>query len=175
MKTTIKVHRINRGISIEDAAEALGITVEELRKCKQKLPFRHKKRHFVQIERRDKMLKTCSVCGKIHDFNKVCRRKTTKKSTEASKFRKTYRWTEKSKYIKQRDNYLCQVCLLDKYNTNYKYTYRELEVHHIIPLEEDYNKRLDSDNLITLCRYHHELAEKGEISREELQEIIADK
>ena len=121
------------------------------------------------------MLKTCSVCGKIHDFNKVCRRKTTKKYTEANKFRKTYKWTEKSKYIKQRDNYLCQVCLLDKYNTNYKYTYKELEVHHIIPLEEDYNKRLDSDNLITLCRYHHELAEKGEISREELQKIIADK
>ena len=121
------------------------------------------------------MLKTCSVCGKIHDFNKICRRKTTKKSTEANKFRKTYKWAEKSKYIKQRDNYLCQVCLLDKYNTNYKYTYKELEVHHIIPLEEDYNKRLDSDNLITLCRYHHELAEKGEISREELQEIIVDK
>ena len=48
-------------------------------------------------------------------------------------------------------------------------------MHHIISLEEDYNKRLDSDNLITLCRYHHELAEKGEISREELQEIIATK
>ena len=57
----------------------------------------------------------------------------------------------------------------------FEYTYKELEVHHIIPLEEDYNKRLDSDNLITLCRYHHELAEKGEISREELQKIIADK
>lgn len=85
------------------------------------------------------------------------------------------KWTERSKYIKQRDNYLCQVCLLDKHNTNYKYTYKGLEVHHIIPLEEDYNKRLDSDNLITLCRYHHELAEKGEISREALQEMIADK
>lgn len=48
-------------------------------------------------------------------------------------------------------------------------------MHHIIPLEEDYNKRLDSDNLITLCRYYHELAEKGEISREALQEMIADK
>ena len=48
------------------------------------------------------MLKTCSVCGKIHDFNKVCRRKTTKKATEANKFRKTYKWTEKSKYIKQK-------------------------------------------------------------------------
>ena len=121
------------------------------------------------------MLKTCSVCGKIHDFIKVCRRKTTKKTTEASKFRKTYKWTEKSKYIKQRDNYLCQVCLIDKYNTNYRYTYKELEVHHIIPIEEDYNKRLDSNNLITLCRYHHEMAEKGEISRKELQEIIASK
>ncbi len=29
--------------------------------------------------------------------------------------------------------------------------------------------------MIDLCRYHHEMAEKGEISREELQEIIADK
>ncbi len=32
MKTTLKVHRVNRGISIEDAAEALGISVEQLRK-----------------------------------------------------------------------------------------------------------------------------------------------
>lgn len=85
------------------------------------------------------------------------------------------KWTEKSKYIKQRNNHLCQICILDKHNTYYRYIYKDLEVHHIIPLEEDYNKRLDSDNLITICRYHHELAEKGEISREALQEIIADK
>lgn len=32
MKATLKVHRVNRGISIEDASEALGITVEQLRK-----------------------------------------------------------------------------------------------------------------------------------------------
>ena len=32
MKTTVKVHRVNRGISSEDAAEALGISVEQLRK-----------------------------------------------------------------------------------------------------------------------------------------------
>lgn len=121
------------------------------------------------------MLKTCSVCGKIHDFNKMCIRKTTQKNTKATKFRKTYKWTEKSKYIKQRDNHLCQVCLLDKYNTSYRYTYKDLEVHHIVPIEEDYNKRLDSDNLITLCRYHHEMAEKGDISREELQKIRENK
>lgn len=119
------------------------------------------------------MLKTCSVCGQLHDFNKVCKRKTTQKKTEATKFRKSYEWTEKSKRIRQRDKYLCQVCLTGKYETNYRYTYKELEVHHIIPIEEDYSKRLDSDNLITLCRYHHELAESGQISREEMQEIVA--
>ena len=32
MKTTLKVHRVNRGISIEDAAEELGLSVEQLRK-----------------------------------------------------------------------------------------------------------------------------------------------
>ncbi len=121
------------------------------------------------------MLKTCSVCGKIHDFNKVCRRQKPKKKSEANKFRKTNRWTEKSRSIRQRDKYLCQVCLSGKYDTNYRYTYKELEVHHIVPLEEDYSKRLDSNNLITLCRYHHEMAEKGQIPREELQEMVAGK
>ena len=119
------------------------------------------------------MLKTCSVCGQLHDFNKVCRRKSTKKTTEASKFRKTNKWTEKSRSIRKRDKFLCQVCLTGRYETNYRYTYKELEVHHIIPLAEAYDRRLDSDNLITLCRYHHELAESGQISREELQELIA--
>ena len=121
------------------------------------------------------MLKTCSVCGRIHDFNKVCKRRTKQKLTESTKFRKTNKWTEKSRSIRARDKHLCQVCLIGKYNTNYRYTYKELEVHHIIPIEEDYSKRLDSDNLITLCRYHHEMAEKGQITREELQEIVAGK
>ena len=35
----------------------------------------------------------------------------------------------------------------------------------------DYDRRLDDDNLITLCRYHHEKAEKGLISRKKLLEI----
>lgn len=121
------------------------------------------------------MMKTCSVCGKIHDFNKVCKRQNGKKKSEANKFRNTNRWIEKRKQIKERDKNLCQVCLTGKYDTNYRYTYNELEVHHIIPINEDYSKRLDSDNLITLCRYHHEMAESGQISREKLQEIVAGK
>lgn len=34
------------------------------------------------------------------------------------------------------------------------------------------NKKLDSDNLITLCRMHHDQAEKGIISKEELYELL---
>lgn len=119
------------------------------------------------------MFKTCSVCGKIHDINKVCHKGKTKKDTNANRFRKTYKWAEKSRRIRERDKHLCRVCLSGKYNTNYRYTYNQLEVHHIIPIEEDYSKRLDDDNLITLCNMHHKMAETGEIPREELQEIVA--
>ena len=45
---------------------------------------------------------------------------------------------------------------------------RDTSVHHIVPLVEDYEKRLDDDNLITLCSRHHEMAEKGDIDRREL-------
>ena len=121
------------------------------------------------------MLKTCSICGGIHDEADMCKRTNNKKDTESNKFRKSYRWTEKSKEVRKRDKNLCQICITGKYNTNYRYTYNDLEVHHIIPIEEDYNKRLDSNNLITLCRYHHEMAEKGQIKREELIKIVAGK
>ena len=38
-----------------------------------------------------------------------------------------------------------------------------------------YYKKLDSENLITLCNMHHKMAEDNKISREELQEIVARK
>ena len=118
------------------------------------------------------MLKTCSICGKIHDFNQVCNRPCKKKTTRQNEFRDSYQWKQKRNQIKSRDKYLCQVCLSGKYETSYRYTYDELEVHHIVPIEEDYLLRLDSNNLITLCRMHHEMAEAGEISKEELKAMI---
>lgn len=122
-----------------------------------------------------KMLKTCSICGEIHDFNKFCKRKPTYKLTSESKFRKSYKWSEKSKQIRKRDKYLCQICKSNRYNTINQYNYIELEVHHIVPISEDYSLRLDDTNLITLCRYHHELAERNNISRKELSEIVKEK
>ena len=49
------------------------------------------------------------------------------------------------------------------------------EVHHAISLEEDFDKRLDNDNLITLCEEHHEQAERGEIPRAVILKIVEEK
>ena len=117
---------------------------------------------------------TCSKCG-IVPRGHNCPYKTYKKKaydTEADKFRKTKRWTNKSIEIRQRDRYLCRVCEANLYNTIQRFNYNELDVHHITPIAEDYNKRLDNDNLITLCRYHHKMADDGKIPREELCKLI---
>jgi len=98
--------------------------------------------------------------------DKMCKR-VYKKNTKESQFRNTNAWIKKRNQIKKRDKYLCQLCLKDNI-----YTYDNLQVHHIIPIAKDYNKKLDSNNLITLCRMHHEQAEKGIISKEELYELL---
>ncbi len=120
-----------------------------------------------------KILKTCKYCG-IVQYNHVCpqRRFRERKNTEIEKFRCSNKWQNKRDEIKKRDLYLCQICIREIYNTVIKYNSKELSVHHNIPIKEDYDKRLDNNNLITVCNYHHELCEKGEISREQVQEII---
>jgi predicted HNH restriction endonuclease len=69
---------------------------------------------------------------------------------------------------------MCQVCIRELYNTQTKYNFDNIQVHHIVPLNdpEGWDKRLDDDNLIALCPYHHSMAEHGEISRDELFEIV---
>lgn len=117
---------------------------------------------------------TCSRCGIVKRGHKCPHRKSREKppDRQSDQFRKTKRWTDKSIEIRQRDKYLCQICLRDRYNTLSFLNYKSVEVHHITPICEDYNKRLDNDNLISLCAYHHRMADNGEIPREELYEIV---
>lgn len=117
---------------------------------------------------------TCSICGVVKRGHKCPYKKDrrTDKNSKADKFRKSKAWTKKSIEIRQRDRYLCRVCEANLYNTIQQFNYDKLEVHHITPVNEDYNKRLDNDNLITLCNYHHKMAEAGDIPREELKGLI---
>jgi hypothetical protein len=118
------------------------------------------------------MYKSCSKCGKIHDYNKRCYVGDTyrKKNTNANKFRRTTEWKYKSEEIRQDSKYLCSVCL-----DNNIYNYNRLEVHHISPIEEDYNRRLDNYNLICLCNEHHREAEEGRIDKEYLFKLADDR
>ena len=47
-----------------------------------------------------------------------------------------------------------------------------LEVHHIVKISASEEGKLQDENLITLCRYHHEMAEKNIIDKEELYKLV---
>lgn len=120
------------------------------------------------------MLKSCKYCTRIHDSKFDCGKKPQrrKQCNDKDRFRWTQAWQKKREEIKRRDNYLCQMCIRLLYDTHNRYTYNGLQVHHVIPLEEDFEKRLDNDSLITLCERHHEMAEKGDISRRKILDIV---
>lgn len=121
------------------------------------------------------MLKSCKYCMRIHDSKFDCGKKPQRKKqgNNKDKFRWTAAWQNKRDEIKERDKYLCQACIRNLPGTINKYTYNNLSVHHAIPLEDDFEKRLDNDNLITLCDYpHHEMAESGEIPLYTILSII---
>lgn len=120
------------------------------------------------------MKKACSYCGKIHDRGYHCGRKPEERTSGAESFRATYDWKTKSIAIRKRDQYLCVACRNELPGTVRRLNNEELSVHHIIPLKVDYSLRLDEDNLITLCRTHHEMAEAGEIPAEALLELVRD-
>ena len=64
-------------------------------------------------------------------------------------FYKSKEWTKIRYLAISRDMGLCQECLKAGRRT------RGTEVHHIIPIKDDWNKRFDLDNLVTLCRECH--------------------
>jgi len=117
------------------------------------------------------MLKSCKYCMRIHDSKFDCGKKPQRKklSTDKNKFRWSRTWREKRNQIAERDKYLCQLAIRENPP---RYIYSDLEVHHIIPIEEDWDLRLEDSNLITLSEQYHEKAERNEISRGYLQDIL---
>jgi 5-methylcytosine-specific restriction endonuclease McrA len=82
-------------------------------------------------------------------------------------------WREKRDEIRERDMFGCVCCQKKIHDLGKRQFDTEgIEVHHIIPLVENFDLRLDDDNLISLCREHHELAEKGTIDREVLLSLV---
>ena len=126
------------------------------------------------------MLKACAYCGRVHDAGYTCAKKAEAtgrypKESRASRIRSLSRWQKTREYIKRRDHGVCQLCL-----KNYTagdtaslrpYEDNDIEVHHIVSIDEDANKAFDEYNLISLCRFHHEQADAGLIPRAHLLEM----
>ena len=120
------------------------------------------------------MWKACSRCGQIHDENYKCTKNATKYDVDYSKYgtleerrlRRTAAWTKKSKAVRSAAQYLCEVC-----RDKGVYNYEDIEVHHIIPIKDNKALYLDDDNLICLCREHHEQAESGRLEVDYLKAL----
>ena len=128
------------------------------------------------------MLKTCSTCGRVHDFNAVCpkrieyeRRRSAQydrrqyvRDSKADKFRSTQAWQRKRNEVRERDLNVCRYCFL----VRHRIVTDGLSVHHIVPIEQAYRKRLSDGNLITLCRECHEQAESGAVAPSTLTALL---
>lgn len=115
------------------------------------------------------MYRSCTRCGKIHDVNHKCKvnREYKIKDSEVHKLRNTTAWVYKAREMKERAGYLCEVCKADGV-----YTYEGLEVHHIEKLKDKPTKLLDDDNLITLCVFHHKMADNGMLEASYLRKLV---
>ena len=113
------------------------------------------------------MLKACSRCGKIHSASYKCsHNRVIYARTDERRLRNTYDWQNKSKEIRERANYLCEIC-----RDQGIITHKNLEVHHIEKIKEHPDLLLYNANLICVCRQCHELAEAGKISKDYLQQL----
>lgn len=106
----------------------------------------------------------CGKCGKkiAHGIKCECLKLTRKdynknvrynnENKEYSIFYNSIHWKRMSSYIRCKYNDLCLMCYF-----KYKILTIANVVHHIVELKEDYTKRLDEDNLITLCHSCHNI------------------
>jgi hypothetical protein len=143
------------------------------------LPFGATVNPAVALDIGEVMLVSCKYCGRMHEAGTICPKKPQAKTWgvydrgEIGVFRRSNAWRMKSEEIRSRDFHVCRVCEAGGHGTfgGTKYNSKGLSVHHITPLAEDFDKRLDNDNLITLCSWHHEMAERGDIPRDELERL----
>ena len=112
------------------------------------------------------MYKSCSRCGKIHKSGYKCTVGIEYRGGEERKLRSKYAWTMKSMEVREKANYLCEIC-----KENGILTYDDLEVHHIEKVREAGYLLLDNLNLVCLCKEHHLQADAGRWDKEYLREL----
>jgi len=124
---------------------------------------------------REVMTTSCKYCGRTHPVGVVCEKKPVRPRYDQAwsdkhrgdperVFRSSNAWRAKADQIRARDYHLCRVCLDGAFGA---YTTPgipcRLHVHHIRPVAQGWDDRLEDGNLITLCVRHHAEADDGKI------------
>lgn len=133
----------------------------------------------------------CDKCKKIidkenrkryKDYNN--KRYSNKEERKYINFYSSMKWITIRDSIRLRDCGICLICWYRLCNGGSAVTREDNNtcasdyVHHIVELRDDYNKGLDSNNLISVCSYHHGLIhreyDKGNklAMQEELRKIL---
>lgn len=126
--------------------------------------------------------KYCSNCNCKYPVGSVCkcggskrarykRYKDNRKDKDTQLFYRSIPWINKRGEIKDRDKGLCLYCYFIR---------KEIEfanlVHHIKEIKEDWERRLDDDNLICLCSYCHSkvhsIYKESEYNKLKLQDML---
>ncbi|MDU1413452.1 MAG: HNH endonuclease [Clostridium sp.] len=108
-----------------------------------------------KIEHTKKMCDECTLKYGTMERERYRRYKEKRKDSVEQSFYNSTPWLKKRDMIKDRDNNLCLICFL-----KYKLFISCDCVHHITELKEDWEQRLDEDNLICLCAKCHKEVHK---------------
>lgn len=116
----------------------------------------------------------CNECTKKYEARQKERYKqydSKRKDNKNWRFYSTNEWRKARGYINVKYKGLC----LWSYYIEHKIVQADA-VHHIVPIEDDYSKRLEIDNLIPLTdmnhRYIHELYKKDKTRAQEQLRFI---
>lgn len=96
-------------------------------------------------------------CFEHQNENQKQRRESDKyyddhlRNQKTKQFYKSRAWQAARRKALTRDNYLCQDCLSENRIT------RADTVHHLVEISVDWSKRLDINNLVSLCASCHNM------------------
>ena len=111
-------------------------------------------------------LKACGRCGGFHPIGYKCTKGKEYNGGQERKLRNLNAWHKKSTEIRERANYLCEVC-----RDKGRYVYNGIEVHHIRKLKDYPEGLLDNYNLVCLCSDCHKKADSNEMPISYLEEL----
>ncbi len=108
----------------------------------------------------------CKHCMKIHDREYECdakkkhRRMKQQARRNDSRYKvyndcyNTTKWKKVREQVLKEANYMCEVC-----KEFGKFNYTDIQVHHVEKVKDNVDRMYDIDNLIVVCREHHNIIE----------------